>query len=42
MVELQRKEMEIQKKEEEKEIKKEKDKKEKRRIWFINKNKKIN
>ena len=34
--------MEIQKKEEEKEIKKEKDKKEKRRIWFINKNKKIN
>ena len=42
MVELQRKEIEIQKKEEEKEIKKEKDKKEKRRIWFINKNKKIN
>ena len=42
MVELQRKEMEIQKKEEEKNIKKEKDKKEKRRIWFINKNKKIN
>ena len=39
IVELQRIEMEMQKKEE-KEIKK--DKKEKRRIWFINKNKKIN